>query len=467
MIWLLIALVALGALVAIAWPLLRRPTENAERAAYDLTIFQDQLKEVDRDLERGVLNEAEAGAARLEIQRRIIAAQKAPGEKIDDDKAWLRRTTVAAMFVTVPLVAGLIYVQVGAPLQTPNRTVAANEGGTSGGVDIDQIVSMLEAKVQQSPDDKEGLGLLAMTYSRLGRYQDAVELHRRLTELEPNADSFASYGEALGSLEGKVGKDAHDAFVRALSFDRTDPRARFYLGQEQAELDQPENAIAIWRDLTASAPADAGWVPMVRERMATLAQMAGVAPMSIDPKHPLDLLPADEEAKANAQAAAQAPAVAAQGAPDQAASGMQEQIKGMVAGLAARLESTPDDFNGWMMLGRSYTVLKNFDGAKNAYAKAVALKPAELEPRLQHLAALMVTTDLERPGPLPQDIDDAANAVIRIDPKQSEALYVAGLVRAKAGDKAGAKSFWDRARASMPNDSPLKDELETRMKALE
>ena len=55
-------------------------------------------------------------------------------------------------------------------------------------------------------------------------------------------------------------------------------------------------------------------------------------------------------------------------------------IQGMVGGLAALLEANPDDYNGWMLLGRSYTVLKNTDGAKQAYGHAIKLKPAELAP---------------------------------------------------------------------------------------
>lgn len=76
MIWFIIALVALAAIAILSWPLLKKPVAAPDRATYDLTVFQDQLKEVDRDVERGVLTEEEAGSARLEIQRRILAVEK-------------------------------------------------------------------------------------------------------------------------------------------------------------------------------------------------------------------------------------------------------------------------------------------------------------------------------------------------------------------------------------------------------
>ena len=50
-------------------------------------------------------------------------------------------------------------------------------------------------------------------------------------------------------------------------------------------------------------------------------------------------------------------------------------IVAMVDKLAARLESQPDDVEGWARLGRSYMVLNQPEKAKDAYARAVKLKP--------------------------------------------------------------------------------------------
>ena len=47
----------------------------------------------------------------------------------------------------------------------------------------------------------------------------------------------------------------------------------------------------------------------------------------------------------------------------------------MVASLAARLESDPNDVEGWVMLARSYEVLQQYDKAANAYEKILELNP--------------------------------------------------------------------------------------------
>src|SRR3546814_13614337 len=58
----------------------------------------------------------------------------------------------------------------------------------------------------------------------------------------------------------------------------------------------------------------------------------------------------------------------------------QTMIEGMVEGLAARLEKNPEDFAGWMRLGRSYTVLERPAEARDAFARAADLAPQETEP---------------------------------------------------------------------------------------
>jgi len=48
-------------------------------------------------------------------------------------------------------------------------------------------------------------------------------------------------------------------------------------------------------------------------------------------------------------------------------------IKGMVAKLAARLDASPDDSEGWIKLMRAYTVLQDQAAASAALAKAMQI----------------------------------------------------------------------------------------------
>jgi cytochrome c-type biogenesis protein CcmH len=57
-------------------------------------------------------------------------------------------------------------------------------------------------------------------------------------------------------------------------------------------------------------------------------------------------------------------------------------VNTMIERLAARLETTPDDVEGWRMLGWSYFHMEHYQQAATAYARAVALDPSSAELKL-------------------------------------------------------------------------------------
>jgi cytochrome c-type biogenesis protein CcmH len=444
---------------ALLWPLLRKQSQPQDRAAYNVAVFQDQLKEVDRDVERGVLTGDEANAARLEIQRRIIAAGKAPQGATAADSPLRRRLTAGAIAVTVPALAVAVYLTVGHPM------VPAADPATAGTHDEDEAqiakaIEQLAAKVAANPGDPQGLLLLARSYRQLGRFDDSVGAYRKLTALAPDADSYAGLGEAITAANnGTVTPEAHSAFYKALTFDRQEPRSRFYLGLESALKGDAKTAIAIWRDLLAGSPPEAPWVPVVREQMAQVAQAAGIPPMSITPAHPLDILPATATAAAPVAAPPQAPAATDAGG---FTAEQRQMIEGMVGGLAARLAQNPADYEGWMMLGKSYTVLRKTDDAAKAYEKAMALKPAEIPPKLQYAALLITNASGAPPAAATQALKD----ILKIDPKHAEALYLTGMVALRAGDTAAARKSLEQAQTAAPDGTPLKAEAAHQLESL-
>lgn len=52
---------------------------------------------------------------------------------------------------------------------------------------------------------------------------------------------------------------------------------------------------------------------------------------------------------------------------------MQAELSGMAQTLAKKLESNPDNQEGWVMLGRSYRTLEKYDNAVSAYDRALKL----------------------------------------------------------------------------------------------
>src|SRR5688500_6732867 len=112
MFWALAALMTLVVAAAVAVPLLRARGSGPGRAAFDRAIYRDQLAEIDRDLERGVLNQKEAAAARVEVERRLLAtaeeSEPAATGRVDP-------ITVASLSAAVAAGAVAVYMALGSP----------------------------------------------------------------------------------------------------------------------------------------------------------------------------------------------------------------------------------------------------------------------------------------------------------------------------------------------------------------
>ena len=79
---------------AVCLPLLlalrRAPVDDGRRGA--VAIYRDQLTEIDRDVERGLVRPEEATAARNEIARRLIRANAEAGDIQGSDGRWRARS---------------------------------------------------------------------------------------------------------------------------------------------------------------------------------------------------------------------------------------------------------------------------------------------------------------------------------------------------------------------------------------
>jgi len=368
MILVLFVLLTVIALAALLLPLWRKHSAGPARRDFDAKVYRDQLAEIERDVERGILTADQAAAVRTEVQRRLLAALERGEEAPAAAPSW-RWATILPIVVILPLGAGLLYWRLGnAPL--PDRPFATRQA------DPDfQMTAMADrlARSLESQPSADGFATLGATYVHLKRYKEAIDAYSRAIHMGAvDNDLLSSMGEAMVLADdGTVGPDARRAFMHALMMERADPRARFYLGLADAQAGRYAEAVAVWKDLDRDSAADAPWLPMLQEHIREYAKLAGVDPVTIQPKPPsgVDSAPAAGPAlppiAANPDAAA---AVMAQSPEEQA-----RTIRSMVDGLAARLEQNPNDKAGWQRLAGAYRVLGEIDKAKAAEARATAL----------------------------------------------------------------------------------------------
>jgi cytochrome c-type biogenesis protein CcmH len=109
----------------------------------------------------------------------------------------------------------------------------------------------------------------------------------------------------------------------------------------------------------------------------------------------------------------------------------------MVANLARRLERNPDDLQGWLMLGRSYTVLEQYPLAQRAYQRADRLAGGKSVEALVGLAeALMFEDAAELDGRAGQLVERA----LALDDKSAKALFYGAAAAMRRGDLALART---------------------------
>ncbi len=121
---------------------------------------------------------------------------------------------------------------------------------------------------------------------------------------------------------------------------------------------------------------------------------------------------------------------------------MAQDLEAMAARLAARLESKPQDINGWALLGRSYMVMQRYQDSAAAYARAVALVNDNAELLADYADALAMSEGGRINGTALQ----IANQALQIDPMQWKALAMAGSAAFERKDYKAAVGYWEKLR---------------------
>ena len=96
MLWLILGGFAVFAVAILLFGILRSPGVRTARVEHDLEVYRAQLDELERERGVNLISDIEAEAAKIEIQRRILAADV--GDQVNGTAA--RRLPVLAVLLT-------------------------------------------------------------------------------------------------------------------------------------------------------------------------------------------------------------------------------------------------------------------------------------------------------------------------------------------------------------------------------
>ena len=377
MFWILAAALTAITALAILSPLRRGRGGAAPAAAYDLRVYRDQLAEVERDLDRGVIGPDDAQRLRAEIGRKVLdadrrAALSAPAAR--GGRALWPAVALAAMLAG----AVALYLREGVPgapdmplaerfaaadaayRDRPAQAEAEAAAPARPAPDLSQadpeylaMIDQLRDAVGRNPDDQQGLALLASNEMRLGNLAAARAAQQRLVNLRGDqADAVQLMQLAtlmVDAAGGVVTPEAEAVLRRALTLDPTQPQARYLQGVLLIQNGRPDRAFPLWRALLDEGPEGAPWIAPIRAAIQDLAWLAG-----------------DDEYRAPAPPAADLPgpdADALAAAEDLSPEDRARMIQDMVDRLQQRLATQGGSPEEWARLIAALAMLDQRDQA--------------------------------------------------------------------------------------------------------
>ncbi|MDO1581578.1 c-type cytochrome biogenesis protein CcmI [Rhizobium oryzicola] len=361
--WILFAFLTAGVAAILIAPMMKASRRLEDDREGEVAVYRDQLRELERDRQSGLIGADEAENARAEIGRRLLSAADA-ASKSGGDAATFRRHGLPAAFVVLclPVVGLCLYLTLGSPglPAQPLEARLANPGSN-----MALLVAKAERHLAENPNDGQGWDLLAPIYFRLQRYGDSELAYRNaLRFLGETPARLAGLGETLvAASDGLVTEDARGLFERAIALDQGNMRARFYVGLGLEQAGRTADALRAFEALAKDSPPGAAWEQLVAQHIAKNGGTPKAAPLGN---------PTAEDVAA---------------AQNMGQGDRQAMIRGMVESLSAKLADDPRNIEGWLRLVRSYKVLGEDEKARDALKAGLKAFPGP-QPEAQRLLAL-------------------------------------------------------------------------------
>lgn len=210
--WFICAFLVIVALAFILPPLLQKSDETLaanddERRNANITIYRDQLSELEADLQNGIVSPEQYQQDRDEIERRLLEDVKLSAADPKSASPTGKRTVVYILALALPVIAVVFYLKVGemkALSPTETRPVAASPTGMRSQAEVDANVATLADRLKSNPSDAQGWVTLARSYSSMERFGEAAGAYAKATELLPSdADLWAEYAFVSAMANGR------------------------------------------------------------------------------------------------------------------------------------------------------------------------------------------------------------------------------------------------------------------------
>lgn len=315
------------------------------------------------------------------------------------------------------------------------------------------------------PGEPRARYYLALALAQSGKPRDAIAMWRGLeADSPPDAPWLPALREVMQIVAQEAGIDAASVAPAARAPIKEEPgpttedvaAAQAMTPDDQQQM--IEEMVARLAERLENEPTDIdGWLRLARSYAVlgkqdlaaqALRRAAAVTEAPAELKEQVAAAAQELGVDVGATGTATAPSpipAAPDSTEDQGA-----MIQAMVDGLAQRLQSNPNDIEGWKRLGRSYLVLNEPQRAQEAYGRAMTLAPTDVGVLTGYANATMLT-----PGAItvPKESVETLRGLLASGGSDPAALWLLGIAEAEAGNNAQATTLLKRLLDQLPPDA--------------
>ena len=247
--------ITLVTLVILILPLLRTPdTVSYERHAQNIHYAKERLEELEEQLKNASISATDYEALKSEIETTLahdIDIANNPDNTQTNAPKRSNKLAIGLLTLFLPISALGFYLVVGTPEALELSTQAGATQDQDPQKQIQELVSDLEKRLEETPNDLQGWQLLSQTYLTIGRYRDAQKGFQQVLRLGgDSAHTYASLADATAlAVGGEINQEVSGYIKKALSLNPNNRQALWLAGLEAAQKGDKPTAKIHWERL--------------------------------------------------------------------------------------------------------------------------------------------------------------------------------------------------------------------------
>lgn len=252
--WLIAALLLLISLFVISITLLRTHDEKDLVSEKNTDLYEQRLAEIEQDINNGLLSGTEAKEVKKELQLTLLNEDESK-EKIEGKESSSSTVTAILLLIVIPIFAIGLYQHLGQPELIQKAELLSDFHNAKNQEEqlssIEDMLTQLEQRLINEPDDVDGWLMLTNSYSALERYPDALRAVNNLYRLRSDDPTVIfRYADILSMVnDGMLAGKPTELLDEGLKIDPENTNGLWLAGLAANERGDNGQAIIYWQRL--------------------------------------------------------------------------------------------------------------------------------------------------------------------------------------------------------------------------